>query len=410
MNPRPAALCLAALATFAAPAAAQPLEADQAVERTLRLDPKRDGTWLIITPKDYREGEAYPVLVVFGRESGSLSGRDALAQTMARFDPACRERGWIVAGLVTPEGTKPGEPAIGDVLMLLHELGQRVRVEGRRVHLAGAGTGGVAALSVALQRPDLAASVLVFPGAIPRGSGASGTAGGGAANADRLRNLLPPGAGGQGEGRVPLRVIVGANDLVEATDAARELHAAAEKLGIDSKLDIRSGQGANILDLKPADLLDILEPLRVRLGTITPELFGPWRTLDALHAGAHLASEAAYFDLFAPEAVFIGTDASERWSVDEFRDYARPHFSQGKGWTYWPRERHVNLLPGGQAAWFDELLDNPKYGTARGSGVLRLEPGSGTWRIVQYNLSFPIPNDLAERVTRMIQTEQRRGR
>ena len=45
-----------------------------------------------------------------------------------------------------------------------------------------------------------------------------------------------------------------------------------------------------------------------------------------------LASEAAfdaYFALFAPEAVFFGTDATERWGVDEFRSFAEPT----SGWT-----------------------------------------------------------------------------
>ena len=38
--------------------------------------------------------------------------------------------------------------------------------------------------------------------------------------------------------------------------------------------------------------------------------------------------------LYAPDAVFIGTDAGERWTIDEFEAYAEPHFSAGRGWTY----------------------------------------------------------------------------
>lgn len=54
----------------------------------------------------------------------------------------------------------------------------------------------------------------------------------------------------------------------------------------------------------------------------------------------------------------------------------------------------------GATAWFDELLSNDAYGTCRGSGVLLLT-GSG-WRIAQYNLSIPIPNDLAAEIVAMI--------
>lgn len=115
--------------------------------------------------------------------------------------------------------------------------------------------------------------------------------------------------------------------------------------------------------------------------------------LDALHRNAAAADGEAYFKLFTPDAVFYGTDASERWSVEEFRAYAEPFFSQGRGWTYAATERHVFIDPSGDTAWFDERLDNEKYGEVRGSGVLR-EVG-GAWFIAQYNLAFPVPNDLA---------------
>jgi hypothetical protein len=97
------------------------------------------------------------------------------------------------------------------------------------------------------------------------------------------------------------------------------------------------------------------------------------QVLDRLHASAAKADGDAYFDLFAKDAVFIGTDASERWTIEAFRAYALPLFGQGKGWTYKPRLRHVTLaqIPCGCIAWFDEILDNAHYGTSRGTGVWR---------------------------------------
>lgn len=126
----------------------------------------------------------------------------------------------------------------------------------------------------------------------------------------------------------------------------------------------------------------------------------PEAVLDAFHDAAARADGPAYFGLLTEDAVFLGTDASERWTKDQFRAYAEPYFNQGKGWTYTPRERHVGYAPGGATAWFDELLWNEKYGVCRGSGVL-VRTGGG-WRIAQYNLSVPVPNDLlpefAERI------------
>ena len=125
-------------------------------------------------------------------------------------------------------------------------------------------------------------------------------------------------------------------------------------------------------------------------------------TLDAFHHAASIADGAHYFALFARGGVFIGTDAGERWTVPEFRAYAEPYFSKGRGWTYTPRSRHVVLadLPCRCVASFDELLDNANYGTTRGTGALVLEDGS--WKIAQYALTIPIPNDLARDVAARI--------
>jgi ketosteroid isomerase-like protein len=131
------------------------------------------------------------------------------------------------------------------------------------------------------------------------------------------------------------------------------------------------------------------------------------RTLDAFHAAAARADGAAYFRLFADDGVFIGTDASEHWTVAEFRAYAEPYFSQGKGWVYTPRagSRHVTFSSSGDVAWFDELLDSASYGTSRGTGVMVYK--SGEWKIAQYALTFPIPNDLAKELTARIAAFER---
>lgn len=122
--------------------------------------------------------------------------------------------------------------------------------------------------------------------------------------------------------------------------------------------------------------------------------------LDAFHAAAAQANEAAYFDLFAPEGVFLGTDATERWDKKAFQAFAHPYFAKGTAWTFVPRNRHVNFSADGKVAWFDELLDSASYGECRGSGVL--EKIDGRWKVQQYNLSIPLPNDLAKGVVAQI--------
>ena len=126
--------------------------------------------------------------------------------------------------------------------------------------------------------------------------------------------------------------------------------------------------------------------------------------LNSLHANASQANFDAYFDLYAEDAVFIGTDASETWDLQSFKNYAKPVFDRGKGWTYTKLERHIYFSSGGDVAWFDELLDNNSLGLTRGTGVLiNTEDG---WKVSQYHLTIPIPNDIARDVAKQIKSRQ----
>lgn len=122
--------------------------------------------------------------------------------------------------------------------------------------------------------------------------------------------------------------------------------------------------------------------------------------LDDWHDAAADADEPRYFNAMSPDFVFLGTDATERWDLAAFRAFSHPYFEKGKAWTFMPRERHVILSPRGDIAWFDEKLDSATYGECRGTGVVRRV--DGRWKVAHYNLTIPIPNDLAKTVVEMI--------
>jgi hypothetical protein len=128
--------------------------------------------------------------------------------------------------------------------------------------------------------------------------------------------------------------------------------------------------------------------------------FAVRNVLERFHGAAAKADGKEYFACLAPDAIFIGTDASERWTVPQFRAFCEPYFSKGKGWTYTASERDIYLAPDLRTAWFDECLDNESYGKVRGSGVLRLD--GERWRITQYVLSIPVPNELAKDLVQRI--------
>jgi len=124
------------------------------------------------------------------------------------------------------------------------------------------------------------------------------------------------------------------------------------------------------------------------------------KTLDQFHQAAANAELEVYFDLFAEDAIFLGTDGSERWTKSEFRLYVEPLFKKNIGWLYTSKERHITQLDDGNVAFFDEQLNNKTYGYCRGSGVL-VKTKHG-WKISQYNLSVPVPNAIAADVVQNI--------
>ena len=106
---------------------------------------------------------------------------------------------------------------------------------------------------------------------------------------------------------------------------------------------------------------------------------------------------------FSLSSCLDGCCVKENWTVEEFRAYAKPHFAAGNGWVYKPLERKIDITNVSEAtviACFDEHLLSEKWGHARGTGVLALE--DNTWKILQYHLSFPIPNELAPEITKTI--------
>lgn len=129
--------------------------------------------------------------------------------------------------------------------------------------------------------------------------------------------------------------------------------------------------------------------------------------LDDWHDAASKGDGERYFGHMTADAIFMGTDASERWSVAEFQVYAAEPFADGHGWTYVPGDRHVMFSADGMTAWFDERLQNAGYGELRGTGVLRADDGE--WKLAHYSMTFTVPNDAASDVVARIRSETSGG-
>ena len=119
------------------------------------------------------------------------------------------------------------------------------------------------------------------------------------------------------------------------------------------------------------------------------------KVLEDWHAAAAQANFDDYFGLMADDGIFIGTDATENWRNNEFKEYAKPYFDKGKAWNFTSLERNIYISESGKNAWFDELLET-QMGICRGSGVL--EKTQNSWKIKHYVLSIAIPNENVDEI------------
>lgn len=121
--------------------------------------------------------------------------------------------------------------------------------------------------------------------------------------------------------------------------------------------------------------------------------------LDSFNVAAANADYDKYFDFFTPDAVFMGTDATEHWDKQAFMLWAKPQFDKKEAWNFRAVDRHIFLGKGGEIGWFDELLDAPFAKMCRGSGVV-VKQGN-EWKVQQYVLSMTVPNSLGNAIAKM---------
>lgn len=118
------------------------------------------------------------------------------------------------------------------------------------------------------------------------------------------------------------------------------------------------------------------------------------KDLNELLNNWHLAASKAdfnnYMNAMDSVAIFVGTDATEHWTKDEFKTFSKPYFDKGTAWSFTPLHRNIYISKSKKVVWFDELLTT-WMGTCRGSGVL--EKINHKWKIQHYVLSVAIPND-----------------
>ncbi len=128
--------------------------------------------------------------------------------------------------------------------------------------------------------------------------------------------------------------------------------------------------------------------------------------LDSLinewHHAAAIADRKSFFGFMTKDAVYIGTDTSERWQRDEMEDWSSQYFERSSAWTFTPISRNITFGPVKNIAWFDELLDTP-MGVCRSTGIV--ECIDDKWKLVHYQLSLTLPNGKLDDFKKLIGKE-----
>ena len=127
--------------------------------------------------------------------------------------------------------------------------------------------------------------------------------------------------------------------------------------------------------------------------------------VDAWHDDAANA-RMAYFDKIAADGVYIGTDRTELWTRDAFKTWAKKYFERKSAWSFKATRRNVYASDDKSLIWFDELLDTPNMGPCMASGVIR-KTAKG-FEIVHYQLSMAVPNEVADKVTKLIAEHEKK--
>lgn len=125
--------------------------------------------------------------------------------------------------------------------------------------------------------------------------------------------------------------------------------------------------------------------------SVTPSNDGIDQFLDQWHQAAADAKYEDYFGPIADTGIYVGTDASEVWTKEEFSSFAKPFFDDGRAWAFTAIKRNIYFLEN-DTYFFNETLDT-WMGVCRGSGVIKKNELTGEFEIFQYVLSLTVPND-----------------
>ncbi len=125
--------------------------------------------------------------------------------------------------------------------------------------------------------------------------------------------------------------------------------------------------------------------------------------INSWHKAAAEADSDVFFGCMAEDAIYIGTEAGERWLRDELKEWSKEYFKRESAWNFKPIVREIYFSDNENYVWFEERLDT-QMGVCHGSGVLELTPDG--WKFKHYHLSVTVPNDKIEAFKKLVDPKE----
>ena len=120
-----------------------------------------DLTYAVVLPENYDADKPYPAVLALPPGD---QGRQMVEASLQSYWGHGKIHGYIVVNPIAPDGVSFLDGSEEEIPVLLDEISQKYKIEGKRFHIGGISNGGNSAFRIAEDYPKRFCSLAAFPG------------------------------------------------------------------------------------------------------------------------------------------------------------------------------------------------------------------------------------------------------
>lgn len=125
--------------------------------------------------------------------------------------------------------------------------------------------------------------------------------------------------------------------------------------------------------------------------------------IDAWHHAAATGDSVGFFSRMTEDALYLGTDETERWTRTTMGKDLGKFFNGKKAWHFIAYNRIYTALDDKNTILFDESLKT-WMGPCKSTGMMRKVKGK--WLISYYNLNVAVSNAVVQNYLKLLKEEE----